>query len=57
MLCGVRFRFNLLLAGELGVVGGERGPECRQLLMRLEPSEALGGFHSIKGPPAIRRAW
>jgi hypothetical protein len=37
MLCGLGVRFNLLLDGVLGVMGGERG----QVLVGLEPAESL----------------
>ena len=50
-LCGLGSQFNGAFGGMLGLVGCQRHPQCRELLVGLEPTEALGGLqHGGTGP-------
>jgi hypothetical protein len=56
MLCGLGVRFNLLLDSVLGGMGGGCGPERGQLLVGVEPLEALGRLqHGGRRPAQCHR--
>src|SRR5665213_3737246 len=54
MLRGLPVLLKFWFGGVLDVVRSQRGFEYRQLLVRLEASEALGRFHHAGGGPAQR---
>jgi len=54
MLCGLPVLLKFCFDRVLGLMGSQGSFERRQLLVRLEASEALGGFHHAGGGPAQR---
>jgi hypothetical protein len=56
-LRGLGNQFNGAVGGMLGLVSCQSRPQCRELLVRFEPAEALGGLqHGGTGPAQRHRS-